>query len=150
MNCCVNDINFVYPFGLNPEKSVLQRQAKKIPMMGLRTLTEGDDVMIRDFRQGRSWTAAVISHVLGPVTYLVETVNGLRWKRHTDQIKGLSKPPDAPEEADDSGPYIQPTLTLPNDSGTEEEDPTDDPTEDNETDSVRRCPTRVRRPTDRL
>ncbi len=75
--------------------------------------------------------------VLGPVTYLVETVDGLRWKRHTDQIKGLSKPPDAPKEADDSGPDIQLTPTLPNDLGTEEEDPTNDPMEDNETDYVR-------------
>lgn len=43
--------------------------------------------MVLDFRQGRSWTAAVISRVLGPVTYLVEMVDGLKWKRHADQIK---------------------------------------------------------------
>ncbi len=85
----------------DPEKSVFQRQSAQKDShdgkSGLRT------VMIMDFRQGRSWTAAVISRVLGPVTYLVETVDGLKWKRHTDQIKGLSKPPDLPEEADDVG-----------------------------------------------
>ena len=48
--------------------------------------------MVLDFRQGRSWTPAVISRVLGPVTYLVDTVDGLKWKRHADQIKTVSKP----------------------------------------------------------
>ena len=74
----------------DPENHVLQRQsAQRKTHDGrtrLRTWTEEDTVMVLDFRHGRSWTAAVISMVLGPITYLVETVDSCKWKRHTDQI----------------------------------------------------------------
>lgn len=86
----------------DPEKSVLSRQSTQKQShdgkTGLRTWTEGANVMVRDFRQGHSWIAAVVSHVLGPVTYLVETVDGLRWKRHVDQIKSISTSAVVPGE----------------------------------------------------
>jgi len=45
--------------------------------------------MVRDFRQGKSWTPAVVTQVLGLVTYLVETPEGHHWKRHADQMKSV-------------------------------------------------------------
>ena len=35
----------------------------------------------------KSWIPATVVEVLGPVTYIVETDEGNRWKRHADQIK---------------------------------------------------------------
>ena len=55
--------------------------------------------MVRDFRQGQSWTPAVVCQVLGPVTYLVETTQGHQWKRHADQIKSVLNPTSATKEA---------------------------------------------------
>ena len=88
----------------NPQKSVLSKQSSQKQLhdgaTGLRTWTVGDNVMVLDFRQGRSWTPAVITRVLGPVTYLVETQEGLRWKRHADQLKSLAKPVDSDQQED--------------------------------------------------
>ena len=52
-----------------------------------RELAEGDRVMVRDYRFGTNWIPGVVVEVLGPVTYIVETDIGQRWKRHIDQIK---------------------------------------------------------------
>ena len=51
--------------------------------------------MVRNLRPGPDWIPGVIVEVLGPVTYLIETEEGLRWKRHTDQLKSWITP--APE-----------------------------------------------------
>ena len=65
--------------------------------------------MVRDFQQGPDWIPGTITEVLGPVTYLVDTDEGHRWKRHGDQIKGwiaptpradLSARPDESEDTD--------------------------------------------------
>ena len=47
----------------------------------------GDRVMARNLRQGPDWLPCTVVEVLGPVTYLVETEDGQRWKRHADQLK---------------------------------------------------------------
>ena len=77
----------------NTQKSVLNRQSaqkqSRDGQTGLRIWVIGDDVMVRDFRQGKSWTPAVVTKVLGPVTYLVETPEGHHWKRHADQMKSV-------------------------------------------------------------
>ena len=69
--------------------------------------------------------------VLGPVTYVVDTDTGLRWKRHTDQIKEwiAAKPRVEPEtEQESSGTdtaavAVDPEyLTSGNESGTDDGD----------------------------
>ena len=151
----------------DPEKSVLERQSTQKMShdgkSGLRTWAEGDSVLVLDFRQGHSWTSAIISRVLGPVTYLVETVDGLKWKRHTDQIKSLLKPLIAPGSSDDStdvspDPAVTTPPAPPNESDvphdetpqddTHEDDPPDDPPDDENPEPVRRYPVRDRRPPD--
>ena len=47
----------------------------------------GDRVMARNLRLGPDWVSCTIVEVLGPVTYVVETEDGQRWKRRADQLK---------------------------------------------------------------
>ena len=110
--------------------------------------------MVLDFRHGRSWTAAVISKVLGPVTYLVDTVDGYKWKRHTDQIKSLQKSLIALDQTQTEEFFPDVTVTTTPDPGSEEtseEDSSGDTPADHtdEDEPARRYPTRDRRPPDR-
>ena len=43
--------------------------------------------MVRKHREGPGWIPGTVVEGLGPVTDIVDTDAGLRWKRHTDQIK---------------------------------------------------------------
>ena len=73
------------------ERSVLEKQGQQKALVDRRArpreFSEGDRVMVRDYRSGTNWIPAVVVEVLGPVTYIVETDTGQRWKRHLDQIK---------------------------------------------------------------
>lgn len=146
----------------DPEKSVLNRQSSQKEShdgrTGLRTWTEGDNVMVRDFRQARSWTAAVIFRVLGPVTYLVETTDGLKWKRHTDQIKSVLKPActlNPPDETEEAFPEVPNDSSMDNaetstgeipvpDAGNRDPDVHDDVSGRRYPDRARRCPDRYK------
>ena len=54
------------------------------------------------WRPGPDWIAGTVKEVLGPVTYIVETDDGHRWKRHADQIKSWieSVSPGVPSSAE--------------------------------------------------
>jgi len=54
--------------------------------------TVGERVMARNLQPGPDWIPGTIAEVLGPVTYIIETDEGQRWKRHTDQIKSWIAP----------------------------------------------------------
>ena len=43
--------------------------------------------MVRNFREGPQWVQAVVVERCGPVSYLVQTLNGNVWKRHIDHVK---------------------------------------------------------------
>ena len=63
--------------------------------------------MVRNLREGPDWIPATVIEVLGPVTYLVETDHGQKWKRHTDQIKDwLSPVPQVTPETENSNPEV--------------------------------------------
>ena len=49
--------------------------------------TRVDCGLVCNHRDGPNWISATQVEVLGPVTYIIETENGSRWKRHADQIK---------------------------------------------------------------
>ena len=59
----------------------------------------GDRVLARNMRPGPAWIPGTIVEVLGPVTYVVETETGQRWKRHADQLKDWL-PRDSPSTLD--------------------------------------------------
>ena len=96
----------------------------------------------------------MISRVLGPVTYLVDTVDSLKWKRHADQIKTVLKPvvePDLTEEkVTDTTPDTPSTDSGPRDETLAEDPPIGD--SDNPPDDVvprSQYPERVGRQPDR-
>ena len=69
----------------------------------------GQPVWSRNFRAGPSWVKAVISDLLGPVTYLVRLENGNYWRRHIDHLRvGTEHPPaeDSQEEFADPLPDV--------------------------------------------
>ena len=47
-------------------------------------------------RPGPDWIPGTIAEVLGPVTYIIETDEGQRWKRYADQIKSWIAPTSTP------------------------------------------------------
>ena len=94
------------------ERSVLDKQALQKSAHDRRAYSRkwivGDRVMARSLRPGPDCVPAVITEVLGPVTYVVETAEGLHWKRHADQLKdwlppvSLEDPDRVSEETRDS------------------------------------------------
>lgn len=78
------------------ERSVLDKQSQQKMTHDrssrLRAWSVGDKVMARNLRPGPDWVPATIVDVLGPVSYMVETEEGQRWKRHSDQMKGWIAP----------------------------------------------------------
>ena len=73
----------------------------------------GDRVMVRNHREGPDWIPATVMEVIGPVTYLVETDHGQRWKRHADQIKDwLSPVPRVTQETENSKSEVVDTETA--------------------------------------
>ena len=58
------------------QKSCHDRRARS------RVWVVGDRVMVRNVRPGPDWIAGTVLEVLGPVTYIVETEDGSKWKRH--------------------------------------------------------------------
>ena len=72
--------------------------------------------MVRNHQDGPDWIHTTIVEVLGPVTYLVETDRGQKWKRHADQIKDWLSPapdPSAEETDDNSSPGAEPNTESP-------------------------------------
>lgn len=52
-----------------------------------RSFSPGDDVYVRNYSHGPKWIPAVIEESTGPVSYTVQTGNGLSMRRHVDQIR---------------------------------------------------------------
>ena len=77
----------------NCEETVSKRQAdQKIAHdkhCKPREFTVGENVMARNNKQGLPYVPAVVKKKLGPLTYLIQTQDGLIWKRHIEHLKGL-------------------------------------------------------------
>ena len=66
-----------------------------------RELTVGERVMAMNNKKGLPYVPAVVKKKLGPLTYLIQTQNGLTWKRHIDHLKSLGHDVSVPEPADE-------------------------------------------------
>ena len=89
--------------------------------------------MARNKRPGNKWIPGVIRKQLGPLTFLVETNQGILWKRHIDHLQ--DRQTDETSASDDlEDDYMPPDI------------PTDIP---EETTSPSRYPVRVHNPPDR-
>ena len=53
----------------------------------------GQNVMVKNFRNGPQWLPGVIVEQLGTLTFLVQLDNGMFWKRHVDQLCCLEDSP---------------------------------------------------------
>ena len=78
------------------EKTVLDKQVRQKLAHDRRSQCRewvlGDRVMVRSFQPGPDWIPGRVQEVLGPVTYIVTTDEGHRWKRHADQLKVWREP----------------------------------------------------------
>ena len=97
----------------SPERSVMDKQSVQKTAHDRRSRSRefsvGDRVLVRNLRPGPDWIPGNIVEVLGPVTYIVETLEGgQHWKRHIDQLKDWLAPaggdtqvppPESPNEA---------------------------------------------------
>ena len=99
----------------------------------------GDRVMAHNLCPGPNWVPSTVMEVLRPVTFIVETEAGFRWKRHTDQLKDwLPSVPSASSESSSEEAY-EPvtedfTPTDPSESAESESNETPEPiVEDPET-----------------
>ncbi|XP_069114424.1 uncharacterized protein [Argopecten irradians] len=57
-----------------------------------RILKVGQKVMIRDYRGERKWLSGTIHSTTGPLSYCVEVLPGVYWRRHIDQIRDANIP----------------------------------------------------------
>lgn len=77
---------------LQRSERVLDKQAQQVKCHDqygrCREISVGQQVMVRNYRSEMKWVPTVIVHCLGPLTYLVETRDGMRWRHHIDQIRG--------------------------------------------------------------
>lgn len=84
----------------------------------------GDSVMAKNLRPGTNWVPALVIAKLGPLSYLVETVESkLLWRRHVDHLKKLETEPislflesenDEPELETQDEVIGMPQVVLPN------------------------------------
>ena len=118
------------------EKSVLDKQFQQKSAHDRRSRPRawiaGDRVMVRNHRDGPDWMPATVIEVLGPITYLVETDSGQKWKRHADQIKDwLSPAPRVAQETEQPNSDVDSDTfeTASEVSGPEPDPSTDDPTD---------------------
>ena len=112
-----------------------------------RQMQIGQKVMARNFRSGYKWVPGVIVECLGPLTYLVEIQEGLRWKRHIDHLRDRESSTSTSDlESADADAFV--TAPFSDANAETEHDSTESisPTEP----TVRRYPVRTRNPPDRL
>ena len=75
---------------------------KHIRYAQLCELTVGEAVMAKNNKQEMPFVPGVVKKKLGPLTYLIETQNGLIWTRHIDHLKSLGhNNPDPGQSTDD-------------------------------------------------
>ena len=117
--------------------------------------------MARNLRPGADWVPCTIVEVLGPVTYLVDTDQGQRWKRHADQLKTWLPPLSAPSPEVDAEPDLSsdlspdlpedpPNKSAPSESTEESSNPSESPSSPSSELVAPRYPQQNRRPPDRF
>ena len=86
--------------------------------------------MARNLRPGPDWIPAVVTEILGPVTYLVR-VGDHTWKRHADQLKSLGKSTTSISEDDvqDTENTLEDVLPVDQASHNREVSPSPEPEE---------------------
>ena len=81
-----------------------------------RTFRPGDNVLARNYNNSPKWFPAIILEHTGPVSYTVQTIDDIVWRRHTDQLLAGSTAPVETPSVVSADPFkqdspAQPTLT---------------------------------------
>ena len=109
----------------------------------------GQQVWVRNMREGPRWVPGVIAGIQGPVSYQVRVASGAVWRRHVDHIRDGTQcpyPTSAGNRESDSQELDDP-LALPD--GLSPSTVTDSRPSQPPYSSGRRYPLRIRRPADR-
>nr|XP_050042740.1 uncharacterized protein K02A2.6-like [Dermacentor andersoni] len=67
------------------QEQVMQRRNQAVRLFDV-----GDRVLVRNYLYGPKWLPGIVDSVTGPVSYLVVTKDGRRWRRHVDQLRSRS------------------------------------------------------------
>ena len=60
-------------------------------------------MILRNFSSGPDWVQGVVARRLGPLTYLIDVLDGRFWKRHVDHVKECGNANHKPETLPDTG-----------------------------------------------
>ncbi|XP_030847130.1 uncharacterized protein K02A2.6-like [Strongylocentrotus purpuratus] len=83
---------------VRPDLGLKLQQKRALKKDRVRSFEVGERVRVLDFRiHSERWSEGMVTRVLGPVTYQV-VVDGIRWKRHVDQIRRMSQCVDSRAE----------------------------------------------------
>ena len=149
----------------NLEKQVCQKQAEQVEQHDRhakeRHLFVGQNVMVKNLRPGPAWIPGIIIQQSGPVSFLVEVQDGLKWKRHIDHIRArgddTSKIPNNDDLVEDKDfDFSLPTTAESTADNTEDDSTPDESSSASqnqsqaEPSSSRRYPVRNRHPPDRF
>ncbi|XP_070377059.1 uncharacterized protein [Dermacentor albipictus] len=79
---------------LHPDlQSIVQQKQEQVMQrrnQAVRLFEVGDRVFVRNYLYGPKWLPGIVDSVTGPVSYLVVTKDGRRWRRHVDQLRSRS------------------------------------------------------------
>ena len=96
---------------LDVSKVMTQNQAKQKNNYDgrtkLRKLQFGSNVLVKNFQQGPKWIKGTVKEKVGPLSYMIELLNGMVWKCHIDHLgrkKGEPKPQIEPHRQQDVVP----------------------------------------------
>ena len=75
---------------LHPDTSrkVIEKQDKLVKVTKrCRKFAVGDRLYARNFRGNNKWIPVIVTRILGPVSYQVQTSSGSTQRRHVDQLR---------------------------------------------------------------
>ena len=132
------------------ENEVLTHQAYQVQGKDrhacVREFQEGEKVMVKNYRSGKSWLPGRVLQRTGPLSYRVEVHEHVNWRRHADQLRKLGQQANLTSclPIEDSS-WIEPVLIPTNVLGDEHTHDSRMP----ETSSMERhYPLRIRHPPD--
>ena len=83
------------------------------PQQCVRSHTIGDRLYARNFSGSPTWIPVVVTKVTGPVSYHVETEQGITIRRHIDQLRPRATDPPTLDNTDDFDDFPIPSNTIP-------------------------------------
>lgn len=92
-------LDIIRPYQTDHVK-VVQRHIKDNTKKKLKLFEINERVLAKDFRQQKTiWTKGTVKEKIGRNVFIVQTIDGLKWKRHANQLrKWLIEEEDSPKQ----------------------------------------------------